>query len=104
MAQVREPYTAVGYLAARVPLVKILRLVHPDAPKQGQTSTGMYVIDIASNIYWLEGFDHTGQEAATEGGDSEHEELWTAWDICDGRSHSLDRSSLLTSTGVPIVT
>ena len=30
IAQVREPYTPVGYLAARIPIVKILQLYHPD--------------------------------------------------------------------------
>ena len=29
ISQVQEPYTAVGYLAARVPLVDLLQLVHP---------------------------------------------------------------------------
>jgi len=31
VAQVREPYTAVGYLAERVPLVQLLRLEHPNS-------------------------------------------------------------------------
>lgn len=31
IAQVREPYTAVGYLAERVPLIKLLQLNHPNS-------------------------------------------------------------------------
>ncbi|KAJ8039385.1 Guanine nucleotide-binding protein-like 1 [Holothuria leucospilota] len=30
IAQVREPYTPVGYLAQRIPLVRILKITHPD--------------------------------------------------------------------------
>ncbi|XP_077986081.1 guanine nucleotide-binding protein-like 1 [Glandiceps talaboti] len=30
IAQVQEPYTAVGYLAQRIPLISILKLKHPD--------------------------------------------------------------------------
>ncbi|ELT91484.1 hypothetical protein CAPTEDRAFT_2916 [Capitella teleta] len=30
IAQVREPYTAVGYLAERIPLPKLLRIKHPE--------------------------------------------------------------------------
>ena len=55
IAQVREPFTIVGYLAQRVPLVEILKLKPEEyEPKK------------------------EGKEKAT----TTH--LWTAWDICDG--------------------
>ncbi|XP_065917035.1 guanine nucleotide-binding protein-like 1 isoform X2 [Dysidea avara] len=38
IAQVREPYTAVGYLAERVPLIKLLQLQHPNPPSGEQES------------------------------------------------------------------
>ena len=38
VAQVREPYTAVGYLAERIPLISLLSLHHPDYGKEeGET-------------------------------------------------------------------
>ena len=30
VAQVQEPYTAVGYLAQRIPLIQILKVKHPE--------------------------------------------------------------------------
>lgn len=58
ISQVQEPYTAVGYLAARVPLVDLLQLVHPlnraDSDDDGGTT-----------------------------GDQNHP--WSAWDVCDGK-------------------
>lgn len=58
ISQVQEPYTAVGYLAARVPLVDLLQLVHPlnraDSDDEGGTT-----------------------------GDQNHP--WSAWDVCDGK-------------------
>jgi len=58
ISQVQEPYTAVGYLAARVPLVDLLQLVHPldrsDSDDEGGTA-----------------------------GDENHP--WSAWDVCDGK-------------------
>lgn len=58
ISQVQEPYTAVGYLVARVPLVDLLQLVHPlnrsDSDDEGGTA-----------------------------GDQNHP--WSAWDVCDGK-------------------
>ena len=31
IAQVREPYTTVGYLSQRIPLVKLLKINHPES-------------------------------------------------------------------------
>ena len=30
IAQVQEPYTAVGFLAQRIPLIQILKIKHPE--------------------------------------------------------------------------
>ncbi|CAB4005480.1 guanine nucleotide-binding -like 1 isoform X1 [Paramuricea clavata] len=54
IAQVREPYSVVGYLAACTPLEKVLKLVHPKVAQ------------------------------AKEDGEDVPEDLeWSAWDICD---------------------
>ena len=58
ISQVQEPYTAVGYLAARVPLVDLLQLVHP-----------------------LNRADSDDEEGGV--GDENHP--WSAWDVCDGK-------------------
>ena len=54
IAQVREPYTAVGYLAERVPLVSLLSLRHPDADTTRP--------DLRDNV----------------------DREWSAMDVCDG--------------------
>lgn len=56
ISQVQEPYSAVGYLAARVPLVKLLQLVHP-----------------------IDRDDLNG-----EGGVGDEDRPWSPWDVCDG--------------------
>ena len=61
ISQVQEPYTAVGYLAARVPLVGLLQLVHP-----------------------LNRADSDDEGGAV--GDQNHP--WSAWDVCDGKMNS----------------
>ena len=58
ISQVQEPYTAVGYLAARIPLVDLLQLVHP-----------------------LNRADSDDERGAI--GDRTHP--WSAWDVCDGK-------------------
>ena len=79
MAQVREPYTAVGYLARRVPLVSMLQLVHPDdtCPVPKKTS-GRRVGD-----FELDGVSVGGACGASRV--TKNEPVWTAWDICDGK-------------------
>lgn len=59
IAQVQEPYTAVGYLASRVSpsLVDLLELVHPGCNTDTECE---------------EEHDHSTQS-------------WSAWDICDGK-------------------
>ena len=55
----KEPYTSIGYLAERIPLVDLLQLTHPD---------GMITQDTTINPM----------------PESKGSVLWTAWDICDG--------------------
>lgn len=57
IAQVREPYSVVGYLAACTPLEKVLNLVHPKVAQVDESSENV-----------LDG------------------PQWSAWDICDGTS------------------
>ncbi len=66
----REPYTAVGYLASRVPLVSMLHLVHPEDDGATKKVPG------ASKSVSAES---CGASFA-----SKEELVWTAWDICDG--------------------
>ena len=66
ISQVQEPYTAVGYLAARVPLVDLLQLVHP-----------------------LNRADSDDEAGAI--GDQNHP--WSAWDVCDGKIKPTSASS-----------
>ena len=58
VAQVQEPYTAVGYLASRVSpsLVSVLELGHPRCNTDTECEEEQY---------------HSSQ-------------VWSAWDICDG--------------------
>ena len=96
IAQVREPYTAVGYLTERMPLVKLLQLEHPDSldtlvskntarsrtrqpPPSKDGSRDEFRSRTRSNETSLER-DHDPSQAA--GGAAE--EVWTAWNVCDG--------------------
>lgn len=49
IAQVREPYTPVGFLAQRIPLVKILKITHPDADETSSPEWSAY--DICDGKY-----------------------------------------------------
>ncbi|XP_011662680.2 guanine nucleotide-binding protein-like 1 [Strongylocentrotus purpuratus] len=42
VAQVQEPYTAVGYLAQRIPLTQILRIRHPEADGSPEGASGAH--------------------------------------------------------------
>ena len=57
ISQVQEPYSVVGYLAARVPLVHLLQLVHP----------------------------LNRDDSDREGGVGDTVHPWSAWDMCDGK-------------------
>ena len=59
ISQVQEPYSVVGYLAARVPLVYLLQLVHP----------------------------LNRDESNEEGGVGDENRPWSAWDVCDGKKN-----------------
>lgn len=77
IAQVREPYSAVGYLAERVSLTEWLQLVHPEAPHPVyKRSPGTKIGDC--ELYETSGGSGSASHV-TRGG-----EEWTAWDICDG--------------------
>ena len=56
ISQVQEPYTAVGYLTARIPLFDLLQLVHPLI-----------------------------RDGYGEGGVGDKNPPWSAWDVCDGK-------------------
>lgn len=59
ISQVQEPYSVVGYLVSRVPLVDLLQLVHP----------------------------LNREDADNEGGVRSHDHPWSAWDVCDAWAH-----------------
>ena len=95
IAQVREPYTAVGYLAERMPLVKLLQLDHPDSldtliskniarsrtRQLPPSSRDELRSRTGSNDMSLErDRDELWDQAAGGGA----EEVWTAWNVCDG--------------------
>ena len=109
IAQVREPYTVVGYLAERVPLIQLLRLQHPD-PDTGsrveaesllQPKTDRahgvareQVRDTAvsgSNVpldqlsAWRLESGVEKMEAEESGRGCGTGQVWTPWDLCDGR-------------------
>ena len=65
ISQVQEPYSVVGYLAARVPLFNLLRLLHP------------LVRD----------------DSCGEGGIGGESHPWSAWDVCDGKKELSDNKT-----------
>ena len=93
IAQVREPYTAVGYLAERMPLVKLLQLEHPDSldtlvskntarsrTRQPPPSSRDEFRTRSNETSLERDCDELSQAT---GGSAE--EVWTAWNICDGK-------------------
>ncbi len=82
VAQVREPYTAVGYVAARLPLVELLSLQHPNTvatvfKKTRGRRTGDFELDEPT-------LDSYVTSDASDVAAKPQE--WTAWDMCDGKS------------------
>lgn len=59
ISQVKEPYTSIGYLAARWPVIQQLQLIHP-----------------------TDNEDLNDEEKRHTAGKSSHP--WSAWDVCDG--------------------
>uniref|UniRef100_A0A8C6UU48 Guanine nucleotide-binding protein-like 1 n=1 Tax=Neogobius melanostomus TaxID=47308 RepID=A0A8C6UU48_9GOBI len=53
VAQLREPYSAVGYLCERIPFLSVLKLKHPDLQERDPQQ------------------------------ESQREPEWTAWDVCE---------------------
>ncbi len=83
VAQVREPYTAVGYVAARLPLVERLDLKHPNTiatvfKKTKGRRTGDFELDEPCHVT-------SGASQVISYVTAEPQE-WTAWDICDGKN------------------
>jgi len=78
---VREPYSAVGYLAQRVPLASLLRLVHPEEEELAPSSTAKKFSRRRARRD--SGEVEVGGGAGASGG-VKQELAWTAWDICDG--------------------
>lgn len=92
MAQVREPYSVVGYLAERTPLVQQLQLVHPEDETPVHLSKKTSVKKVGD---W---------ELPESGGGANHviseashvtERKWTPWDICDGVCGIISTSYLI---------
>ena len=105
IAQVREPYTAVGFLAERVPLIELLHLQHPDRDipamagklrgvnhsRQGRRKRrgGGGGGDSVDNDLAVAGLrlDSSDEEEAFQSlvtFNSTADQVWTAWYICDG--------------------
>ena len=73
ISQVQEPYSPVAYLAQRVPLIEMLKLVHPDPDQCGiEEGKGLH-----GDMAMLE------VEVSARALAHDHQK-WTAWDVCDG--------------------
>ena len=78
----REPYTAVGFAAQRLPLVELLALKHPltiatVAKKTKGKRTGDFELEsspVTSTSHVTSENSHVAKE----------DYKWTAWDVCDG--------------------
>lgn len=84
VAQVREPYTVVGYLAQRTPLIQQLQLVHPEDDAYGHKKTpGRKVGDweLPEHGGGVESLSVRSPSDVIQGG---AEREWTPWDVCDG--------------------
>ena len=81
MAQVREPYTAVGYITARLPIVELLALQHPNtvatvAKKTKGRRTGDFELNDSIHVSHMSISDCHAMSAEPQ--------QWTAWEVCDG--------------------
>ena len=82
IAQVREPYTSVTYVAQRLPLVELLALKHPltvatVAKKTKGKRTGDFELESSP----ISSASHVTSEASLV---IKEDFKWTAWDLCDG--------------------
>ena len=93
MAQVQEPYSVVGYLAARVPLVDLLRLEHPNPDLLGDAKRRPEKLEPTGSNTAEEENSSARANSIREGDDTERDsgrsyttdgQLWTPWDVCDG--------------------
>ncbi len=83
VAQVREPYTAVGYITARLPIVEMLALQHPNtvatvAKKTKGRRTGDFELDDSIQASHVPISDCHVMSAEPQ--------QWTAWEVCDGEN------------------
>ena len=63
VAQVREPYTVVGYLAERTPLTSLLGLKHPDPAgqeREGEEGEVWTAWDVCDGTYVGASHTHSG--------------------------------------------
>lgn len=88
IAQVREPYSVVGYLAARVPLVQLLQLEHPEGMVTEYKRTAGRRLADCDLKYELEpclaGLKVRDKEHTAMRREIEENREWTPWNICDG--------------------
>ena len=92
VAQVQEPYSVVGYLAARVPLVDLLRLEHPNPDSPGDAKRRLGESELTSSNAAEE--NSSARANSIRGGSNTESDLgrsynkdgqsWTPWDVCDG--------------------
>ena len=93
VAQVQEPYSVVGYLAARVPLVDLLRLEHPNPDLLSDAKRQPEKLEPTGSSTAEEENSSARANSIREGEDTERDssksyatdgQLWTPWDVCDG--------------------
>ena len=99
IGQVREPYSVVGYLANRLPLVHRLKLDHPEGvAKEYKRTPGRRLgdcelkhdLDPKLARLNLKDRDHEAMLRKIE-----EEREWTPWNICDGQCvHALVEKGL----------
>ena len=94
VAQVQEPYSVVGYLAARIPLVDLLRLDHPNPECLEDAKRRLGELELRSGGVTEEENSSTRANSIQEGNEAEGDsdrnytkdgQLWTPWDVCDGK-------------------
>jgi ribosome biogenesis GTPase A len=74
ISQVQEPYSSVGYLAERVPLIELLGLTHPNDDET-------HITHIMTKAVSLQDDPNTTESSRAT---LESRPSWTPWDICDG--------------------
>ena len=84
ISQVQEPYSPVAYLAQRVPLIDMLKLVHPDPDQYGiEKSRGLQ--GAMASLVIEDEIREKEQDEESARALSHDQQKWTAWDVCDGK-------------------